>query len=99
MNPVKLVLNLLSFTGYYCPQGSGEPTPCPVGTFNNDEGMGSVEDCIDCPINHFNHLTGQDQCFSCGGEAEQPNKGQKTCTCSGAGRDFQVWLPCYPFSS
>ena len=77
-------------TGYYCPEGSAVQTPCPVGTANPNEGMGSVSDCKDCEIDHFNHLTGQTGCFACGGEAHQPFKGSSTCTCTGAGRDFQV---------
>ena len=83
--------SLIFFSGYYCPEGSGEPTPCPRGTANPNEGMGSVSDCVDCPVDHFNHLTGQIGCFPCGSEAEQPYRGRWTCSCTGAGRDFQVY--------
>ncbi|XP_062603182.1 uncharacterized protein LOC134264959 [Saccostrea cucullata] len=75
--------------GYYCPAGSSEPTPCPQGRYNPNLAGGSIADCPQCPIDHFNHLTGQKGCFSCGGEAYQDSVGQPTCKCMGAGRDFQ----------
>ncbi|RUS80254.1 hypothetical protein EGW08_011983, partial [Elysia chlorotica] len=36
--------------GYYCGAGTSIATsnPCPVGTYNNETGMNSVADCIDC---------------------------------------------------
>ncbi|KAH3750553.1 hypothetical protein DPMN_185080 [Dreissena polymorpha] len=75
--------------GYYCPEASGFETGCPTGTYNYELGMTSLSDCIACPIDHFNHLTGQTGCFFCGGEAKQPHTGQASCECSGNGRDFQ----------
>ena len=79
--------------GYYCPEGSGYETSCPTGTYNQDEGSTSLSDCSNCPIDHFNHLTGQTGCFPCGSEATQPYSGQPTCRCTGSGRDFQVMEP------
>ncbi|CAH1789583.1 unnamed protein product [Owenia fusiformis] len=75
--------------GYYCPENSSFPTPCPEGTFNPSEYKGSVQDCLPCGVDHFNHLYAQTGCFPCGGEAKQPDIGQPTCLCTGAGRDFQ----------
>ena len=31
--------------GYYCPQNSSEPTPCPTGTFNRLEASDSIMNC------------------------------------------------------
>ncbi|WAR11134.1 hypothetical protein MAR_036210 [Mya arenaria] len=73
--------------GYYCPDASAYETGCP--TYNYEEGMTALSDSQNCPINHFNHLTGQTGCFYCGGEAQQPLTGQPTCQCSGNGSDFQ----------
>ncbi|XP_013391352.1 uncharacterized protein LOC106159584 [Lingula anatina] len=75
--------------GYYCPEASSAPTACPNGTYNALEYMGNLTNCLPCPVDHFNHLTGQSGCFSCGGEARQPTVGQDTCLCTGQGRDFQ----------
>ncbi|WAR26198.1 hypothetical protein MAR_011902, partial [Mya arenaria] len=77
------------YNGYYCTDSSVYETGGPTGTYNYEEGMTALSDCQNCPINHFNHLTGQTGCFYCGGEAQQPLTGQPTCQCSGNGRDFQ----------
>lgn len=87
---IELIYISITFVGYYCPSGSAEPTPCPQGRYNPNFAGGSIADCPQCPIDHFNHLTGQKGCFSCGGEAYQDRVGQPTCKCTGAGRDFQV---------
>ena len=39
--------------GYYCPEGSLEPLPCPVGTYysrNNSLGTTLEETCFACPV-------------------------------------------------
>ncbi|XP_038634722.1 multiple epidermal growth factor-like domains protein 11 [Scyliorhinus canicula] len=37
--------------GYYCPEGtmSASHFPCPIGTFSNRTGIGTVTDCLSCP--------------------------------------------------
>lgn len=85
-----VVQKLSLFAGYYCPMNSSIPYPCPQGTYNPSYYMGQREDCLQCPVDHFNHLMGQAGCFSCGGEASQKKTGQPLCECAGAGRDFQV---------
>jgi len=83
------------FIGYYCPQNSSSPTPCPAGRANpNTEGK-SINDCGLCPVNHFNKWEAQAGCYFCGGAATQPEQGQTTCQCTGSGRDFQVNYRCY----
>lgn len=77
--------------GYYCPENSSKPTPCPAGHYNPNEEAGSISQCSPCPVDHYNPYDAQTQCFICGGEATQPSKGQTTCQCVGAGRDFQVF--------
>ena len=76
--------------GYYCPEGSYVPLPCNVGTYNEYEYGMSDADCLNCPVDHFNHLEGQDACFHCGAEAYQTEMGQPQCQCAGAGKQFQV---------
>ena len=76
--------------GYYCPENSSLATPCPLGSYNPNEEAGSASDCSLCKVDHYNPYLAQTQCFHCGAEAEQPSKGQSTCICRGAGRDFQV---------
>lgn len=83
-----VILSMLS--GYYCPENSSSATPCPVGSYNPNEEAGSAGDCLLCKVDHYNPFLAQTQCFHCGAEAEQPSKGQSTCECRGAGRDFQV---------
>ena len=34
--------------GFYCPEGSSEPTACPVGTFSNTTRLRNDTDCTDC---------------------------------------------------
>ena len=36
--------------GSYCPANSTDPTPCAVGTFNNETGAG---ECTGCPAGYF----------------------------------------------
>ncbi len=36
-------------TGYFCPQGSGSPKPCPVGSFLPEPGASSPSHCHPCP--------------------------------------------------
>lgn len=76
--------------GYYCPENSSFPTPCPAGRYNMKEEQGSVADCLLCPVDHYNPYEAQTACFICGGEAKQPKAGQAECDCVGSGRDFQV---------
>ena len=76
--------------GFYCPRNSSFPIPCPPGTFRAQPGGGSLEECIPCPIDHFNHLVGKTSCLDCGSEASQPQPGQASCVCLGQG---QMFLP------
>ena len=34
--------------GYYCEEGSAEPTACPSGTYSNTTGLRNVTDCTSC---------------------------------------------------
>jgi hypothetical protein len=73
--------------GYYCPEGSYEATPCGVGYYNAFKGGKSEEDCIVCPENTYNDLTGQVGCQPCG-EFAYSTSGSQTCTCYGDYRIF-----------
>ena len=77
--------------GYYCPEGSIAALACAAGTYRDSEYGMSVDDCLVCGIDHFNHLTGQGGCFHCGGEATTEGAtGATECTCNGANEEFQV---------
>lgn len=76
--------------GYFCPMNSSIPTPCTAGTYREYKFGESEDDCLPCPVDHFNHLTGQAGCYHCGAEAYQELTGQSACTCIGVNREFQV---------
>lgn len=73
--------------GYYCPEGSSSPTPCPTGKYNEFSGKASEDDCLVCEVNTYNDLTGQTGCQPCG-EFATSDSGAITCTCIGAFRTF-----------
>jgi hypothetical protein len=73
--------------GYYCPQGTGYPIVCPVGTYNKHEGAFDLTGCSACEIDTFNDLEGQAGCFPCGPTAKATT-GQNTCNCNGAHRAY-----------
>ena len=33
-------------TGYYCEEGTTQPTPCPAGTYESTGGADAIADCI-----------------------------------------------------
>ncbi|KAH3741464.1 hypothetical protein DPMN_048189, partial [Dreissena polymorpha] len=39
--------------GYFCPEGSDYPEPCPIGTFSRSTGVTQVEDCLPCLPGHY----------------------------------------------
>ena len=48
----------ICFSGHYCPEGTVEPYSCPEGTFSDNTGLGSVDECTNCTagvykINYF----------------------------------------------
>ena len=44
--------------GFYCPTGSYLAAPCPVGTYSPDFGASALTQCLLCPSDTFNDLTG-----------------------------------------
>ena len=76
--------------GHYCLSGAELPTPCPNGTYTAEKYGSGLFSCIPCSANHYNHLTGQTACFHCGGQAQQPYRGQTRCQCNGLHRVFMV---------
>ncbi len=61
--------------GYYCPTGNDE-TPCPIGTYQNEEGQTS---CKPCSAGHYQSEEGQTSCPACAVAWYQPNTGQSSC--------------------
>ena len=45
--------------GYYCPEGTGDPLPCPAGTYLPDTGHDELSDCIACDGGKFCERQGQ----------------------------------------
>ncbi len=43
--------------GYYCPNGTAYPLPCPIGTFSIVDGLGKVEECQPCPEGYYCNVT------------------------------------------
>jgi len=39
--------------GAYCEEGSKDPTPCPIGTFQSELGAVSAENCTKCPLGTY----------------------------------------------
>ena len=44
--------------GHYCPEGSGQPTPCPEGTYTNQEGNVNSTQCTACDEGKYCNGTG-----------------------------------------
>ena len=80
--------------GYYCPDNTTKPVPCPAGTYLSTTGGQNSSQCTPCPVNFYQHLTGQAACLSCGADASSTNIGSAICVCQGTGRVFQVWRCC-----
>mmetsp|Transcript_13452 Transcript_13452/g.20357 ORF Transcript_13452/g.20357 Transcript_13452/m.20357 type:complete len:4776 (+) Transcript_13452:55-14382(+) len=49
-NPTDGIVGNVCPTGHYCPEGSGEPIPCPVGTYSGATGAAN---CTICPAGKF----------------------------------------------
>ncbi|XP_067362811.1 uncharacterized protein [Channa argus] len=76
--------------GFYCPEGSSTPVPCPKGTYGlTAEGV-SIDSCLKCPPHHYCPRPGLSAFMPCGPEAEQPQSGQDTCICPREGQSFQA---------
>ena len=45
--------------GHFCPDGTGiNWLPCPLGTYNNETGLGSLTECKPCPGGEYCMFTG-----------------------------------------
>ncbi len=47
--------------GHFCPLGTEDPEPCPVGTYNNGTGLEKIQDCVSCPAGEFCAAVGLEQ--------------------------------------
>ncbi|XP_054650319.1 uncharacterized protein si:dkey-103g5.4 isoform X2 [Dunckerocampus dactyliophorus] len=75
--------------GFYCPQGSVTPVPCPKGTYGASTDAISMSSCLRCPPQHYCPKSGLSAPLPCGPAAKQPLSGQETCLCLGEGQSFQ----------
>lgn len=48
--PVSSVSGGVCPTGHYCAEGSSVPSPCPAGSYQNESGAKSKDDCKLCPL-------------------------------------------------
>ena len=75
--------------GHYCPEGTYDPTPCPKGTYNNENASVSIAACKRCPDKQFNPESGKSACRLCG-KTSQPTADALTCECIGKYRAYMV---------
>lgn len=52
---------VLCAAGHYCPEGTGNPLPCPAGTFLGSLGARTVSECQACPPGKYCNSTGLTQ--------------------------------------
>jgi hypothetical protein len=45
--------------GYYCPQGSISPTPCPAGRYGSPDGASVLTECVLCDATYYCDAPGQ----------------------------------------
>ena len=73
--------------GQYCPEGSYSPEFCPPGTYNQNFGAKSLEQCTLCPEGSSNAAYGAEGCSPCGQFATSP-EGSTQCSCIGENRVY-----------
>ena len=44
--------------GYYCPEGTADPIPCPEGTYSPTVGLHEVYQCLNCTGGSYCNETG-----------------------------------------
>ena len=75
--------------GHYCPEGSYEEIPCPIGRYGKKEMLKSVDECLLCKVNFYQDEPGQEGCKRCGSTSTTgPDGGAIGCECIGLGRNF-----------
>lgn len=75
--------------GSYCPEGSYEEIPCPIGRYGKKEMLKSVDECLLCKVNFYQDEPGQEGCKRCGSTSTTgPDGGAIGCECIGLGRNF-----------
>ena len=66
--PVDGIKGIICPIGGYCPIGSLEATPCPMGTYSNAKGAVNAADCIDCdPGFYCSEINGGNKTGQCWG--------------------------------
>ncbi|MCR4881607.1 MAG: hypothetical protein K6A44_06625 [bacterium] len=67
--------------GSYCPEGSIDPTKCPVGTYNDKKNGTKVSDCNPCKAGTYSNTEGAVTCKECDRtKGEYSKKGATTCS-------------------
>lgn len=68
-SPVSKTQGNVCPVGHFCPQGSGAPRPCPVGSFLPEPGASALSQCHSCPPGQYCLSPGSSQ--PTGGDGEQ----------------------------
>ncbi|XP_074536526.1 uncharacterized protein LOC141798463 [Halichoeres trimaculatus] len=63
--PISNVSGGVCPTGHFCTEGTYVPSPCPAGSFRNETGGKSIDDCKPCQHGWFQDLSGQKECHPC----------------------------------
>ena len=58
-NPATTASSGVCPSGSYCPQGTSTPNPCPAGTYNDQTGGESLNDCLNCPAGYYCAVAGK----------------------------------------
>ncbi len=74
-------------SGFYCPEGTLSPVPCPKGTYGERAGLVDSKECSPCPVGTYGDTIGLTSCKRCGGSSRaQP--GAESCVCIGLNRVY-----------
>lgn len=58
-NPIGQSYGDYCTAGHYCPEGTGSPVPCPIGTYLPSTGQSMLAHCIDCALGKYCDTVGQ----------------------------------------
>ena len=56
--PTDMVTGMACPEGRYCPDGVALPEPCPTGTWSNNTGLRTAQECLPCPGGFYCNGTG-----------------------------------------
>ena len=82
-------------SGHYCPTNLNEPVPCPMGTFNSENGSFIFSDCQICPVGSYcpagsskDIKCGDEEIFYCPEGSALPKRYEQTLQLPRSGLNF-----------